>query len=168
MIRRATSDDVHDIAAIYTPIVRDTIVSFESEPPSNDELVDRIESSQEWLVHERDNRVIAYAYAAPFHRRPAYGWSVEVSIYVATDARGTGIGRELLEELLRRLTERGFVNVFAGIALPNPASVALFESIGFEKIAHQKKVGFKLGAWHDVAWWQRQLRDPSIPPPTIR
>lgn len=168
MVRPARSGDVEDIQAIYGPIVEETIISFETDVPSAAELLERIHRSHEWLVYERGGRVVAYAYAAPFHPRAAYKWSVEVSIYVAPDARGTGVGKTLLADLLARLSERGFVNVFAGIALPNPASVALFESIGFEMIAHQKKVGFKLGAWHDVAWWQRQLRDPSIPPPTIR
>lgn len=167
MIRPATPTDVEEILSIYAPIVRDTIISFETEVPSNEELLGRIRNSHEWLVSERDGRVVAYAYAAPFHRRAAYRWSVEVSIYVAPDAHGSGVGKALLSELLRRLSERGFVNVFAGIALPNPASVSLFEVFGFEKIAHQKKVGFKLGAWHDVAWWQLQLRDPSAPPPDI-
>ena len=110
---------------------------------------------------------IGYAYAAPFHGRAAYQWSVEISIYLAKDARGSGLGRELLSELLDSLSQRGFVNAFAGIALPNPVSVRLFEAFGFEKVAQQRNVGFKLGAWHDVGWWQRQLRAPTSPPPDI-
>lgn len=167
MIRPPTHDDVAEIRAIYDPIVRDTIVSFETDPPSHDEVVSRISKSHEWLVYERDGRVIGYTYAAPFHPRTAYKWSVEISIYLAAHARGSGLGRELLSVLLDRLSRRGFVNAFAGIALPNPPSVALFESFGFEKVARQRNVGFKLGIWHDVGWWQRQLRVPSIPPPTI-
>jgi L-amino acid N-acyltransferase YncA len=167
MIRPVKDKDVPAIREIYKPIVRDTIVSFETEVPSEGTMLTRISKSHEWLVHERARRVVAYAYAAPFHGRDAYKWSVEVSIYVAADARRTGIARELLSELLHRLSRRGFVNAFAGIALPNDASVALFESFGFEQIALQRRVGYKLGGWHDVAWFQYHLRDPSIPPPEI-
>ena len=127
----------------------------------------RIRTSHIWLVAEVDSAVRGYAYAAPFHRRPAYRWSTEVSIYLADDATGKGIGKQLLRELVDKLVGRGFVNAFAGTTLPNPASIALFESFGFEKIAHQRNVGFKLGAWHDVGWWQLQLRDAAVPPPDL-
>lgn len=167
MIRSARPADVEEIRAIYAPIVEETIISFETEVPSTAELLARIRKSHEWLVYERDGTVVAYAYAAAFHPRAAYKWSVEVSIYVAPNARGSGLGKALLAELVARLSERGFVNVFAGIALPNPPSVALFEAFGFEKIAHQRKVGFKLGSWHDVGWWQLQCRDASVPPPDL-
>jgi L-amino acid N-acyltransferase YncA len=167
MIRSAAERDASGVLAIYEPIVRDTPISFETEPPTEDEMAARIARSHEWLIIEHDRHVIGYAYAAPFHRRAAYRWSVEISIYIAQDARGSGLGHKLLSELLDSLSRRGFVNAFAGIALPNPVSVRLFESFGFEKIAQQKNVGFKLGAWHDVGWWQRQLRGPTTPPPDI-
>lgn len=167
MIRSATEQDASGVLAIYEPIVRDTPISFETEPPAEEEMAARIARSHEWLIFERDRHIIGYAYAAPFHPRSAYRWSVEVSIYLAEDARGSGLGRKLLTELLDRLSARGFVNGFAGIALPNPVSVSLFESFGFSKIAHWTNVGFKLGAWHDVGWWQLQLRDPSNPPAEI-
>lgn len=167
MIRPATEQDASSVLGIYEPIVRDTPISFETEPPNEEEMGARIARSHEWLVTENDGRVIGYAYAAPFHPRAAYRWSVEVSIYLAEDARGSGLGRKLLAELLDRLSSRGFVNCFAGIALPNAASVRLFESFGFSKIAHWTKVGFKLGAWHDVGWWQLPLREPPTPPPEI-
>jgi len=167
MIRSATEQDASDVSAIYEPIVRDTPISFETEPPTEEEMAGRIARSHEWLVFERDRHIIGYAYAAPFHGRAAYAWSVEISIYLAEGARGSGLGRKLLSGLLDRLALRGFVNAFAGISLPNPVSVGLFESFGFEKIAQQKNVGFKLGAWHDVGWWQLQLRNPSTPPPAI-
>ncbi len=165
MIRSATPEDAAAVLAIYEPIVRDTAISFETEPPSEDEIVERIVQSHEWLVFQTSGRIVGYAYAVPFHRRAAYRWSVELSIYVAEDARRSGLGREILTEMLDRLLRRGFVNAFAGIALPNEVSVRLFESCGFKKIAHQEHVGFKLGAWHDVGWWQRDLRPASIPPP---
>jgi phosphinothricin acetyltransferase len=167
MIRPVAAGDVEAIHAIYAPIVRETIVSFETQAPSAAELGTRIDKSHEWLVCERESRVVGYAYAAPFHDRAGYKWSVEVSIYLGPDARGSGLGKELLSALLDRLKERGFVNAFAGIALPNPASVRLFESFGFEAVARHRQVGFKLGGWHDVGWWQLRLNPPTNPPPAV-
>lgn len=164
VIRHATALDAPGVAAIYEPFVRHTAVSFEVEPPTASEIAARMARSLAWLVLEQEGRVLGYAYAAPFHERAAYRWAVEVSIYLAEDVRGRGWGRWLLDELLKGLTLRGFVTAFAGTTLPNPASVGLFESAGFEKIAHQKNVGFKLGAWHDVGWWQRQLGPLAVPP----
>ena len=166
-IRDTTPDDAEQLLAIYGPYVTDSTASFEERPPTSEEMRDRIARSIEWLVYEDDSKVVGFAYAAPFHARPAYRWSVEVSIYLADGAQGRGIGRELLGELLDRLRARGFVNAFAGTTLPNAASVGLFESFGFERIALQKKVGYKLGAWHDVGWWQLQLREPPIPAPEL-
>jgi L-amino acid N-acyltransferase YncA len=167
-IRTASPEDARDVLAIYAPYVMGTAISFEEKPPTPNEMAARIQSSNLWLIAEEDSRISGYAYATKFHPRPAYRWSNEVSIYLVDGARGRGLGRRLLRELLEGLRARGFVNAFAGTTLPNPASVALFESFGFEKVAHQKKVGFKLGAWHDVGWWQLQLRDPPTPPPLIR
>ena len=167
MIRPATPEDAEAIQAIYGPIVLGEIVSFETEVPSEQELRRRISRSHEWLVYERAGQVIGYAYAQPFHERPAYKWSVEVSIYLGTKARGSGLGGELLTSLLELLTHRGFVNAFAGIALPNPVSVRLFESAGFEQVAEHRNAGFKLGGWHNVGWWQRQLNVPTNPPPEL-
>ena len=163
-IRDASPSDASAILEIYTPYVSSTAVSFEEEPPTVEELDARIAVSHVWLVAEEGSSVPGYASAGSFHRRPAYRWSVEISIYVAEQARGRGIGAALLSDLLYRLREDGFVNAFAGTTLPNPASIALFESFGFRKMAHQTKVGFKLGEWHDVGWWQLQLREPPAEP----
>ena len=130
-------------------------------------MAERIESGHLWLVAEDEGEILGYAYAAPFHRRPAYRWSVEVSIYLAEAATGRGVGKQLLGELLDRIKARGFVNSFAGTTLPNARSLALFETFGFKKIAHQEKVGFKLGAWHDVVWMELQLQERSVPPPQL-
>ncbi len=167
MIREATSDDAAAIAAIYAPLVRDTIVSFEEEPPSAEEMAERIAASHAWLVAEEDGEVVGYAYAARFHPRAAYRWSAEVSIYLAPEVRGRGIGKRLVADLLDRLRAMGFVNVFGGTALPNPASERLLEAFGFKQVALWEHAGFKFDAWHDVSWRQLTLREPTVPPPEL-
>ncbi len=167
MIRDATLADAAAIAAVYAPMVTDTIISFEEEPPSAEEIAERIAASHVWLVAEEGD-VVGYAYAAPFHPRAAYRWSVEVSIYLAPEARGRGLGRRLLTPLLERLREMGIVQAFGGTALPNPASERLLESFGFKKVAHWERVGFKFDAWHDVSWRQLTLQEPTVPPPELR
>ena len=124
-----------------------------------------------WLALELDGRVMGYAYAGRHRERAAYQWSVDVSCYVHADVRGRGVGRRLYTELLRLLKAQGFFNAFAGITLPNAASVALHESIGFERIATYHQVGFKMGAWHDTGWWQLRLNpstEPPAPPRALR
>ena len=167
-IRDATADDAAAIAAIYAPLVTDSIVSFEEDPPSAEEMADRIAASHVWLVAEDDGDVVGYAYAARFHPRAAYRWSTEASIYLAPEARSRGTGKRLVSDLLERLKAMGFVNVFAGTALPNPASERLLDAFGFKKVAHWEHVGFKLDAWHDVSWRQLTLQEPTVPPPEPR
>jgi phosphinothricin acetyltransferase len=101
--------------------------------------------------------VAGFAYGGPHRTRAAYRWSVDVTVYVAEQARGHGVGRALYGALLPALAERGFHAAFAGIALPNPGSVALHEAVGFTPLGVYREVGFKLGRWHDVGWWQRLL-----------
>jgi phosphinothricin acetyltransferase len=164
VIRDAGPEDIAPMLAIYEPLVHESIITFEERSPSPAEFAARVERSHCWLVSERGIDVAGYAYASTFHTRSAYRWSAEVSVYVHPDHRRSGVARALLEELLARLTTKGLVNAFAGIALPNDGSVRLFESFGFERIALQKEVGFKLGRWIDVGWWQKQLRDRSTSP----
>jgi L-amino acid N-acyltransferase YncA len=167
-LRQATLEDAEEIAAIYAPIVQSTFISFESEPPSAAEMRARIAKSLErhcWLASEDEHgRVNGYVYASAFRDRAAYRWSVETTAYVRDDSRGLGIGKCLYLTLLPRLLELGYYQVFAGIALPNPASVALHEAVGFKPIGTYRNVGFKLGAWHDVGWWQLALREATPPP----
>jgi L-amino acid N-acyltransferase YncA len=167
-VRDADAADAAAIAAIYAPLVTDTIISFEEDPPTGDEMAERIASSHAWLVAEEDGEIAGYAYAAPFHPRAAYRWSTEASIYLAPGARGRGIGKRLLGALLDRLRDMGFVNVFGGTALPNPASDRLLDGFGFKKIAHWEHVGFKFDGWHDVSWRQLTLQEPTVPPPDLR
>ncbi len=162
-IRPANAADAATIQAIYAPIVERTAISFEAETPSVEEMARRIAATQEsypLLVAERRGRVEGYAYGGPLRPRAAYRWSVEVTAYVAETARGKGAGRALYDELLSALSRDGFHMAFAGIALPNPASVAFHEAMGFEPVGVYREVGFKLGRWHDVGWWQRALNGP--------
>lgn len=169
-IRPATPADAAPIAAIYGPIVEQTFISFEETAPDETQMrerIARISAEYPYLVAEDDGGVCGYAYGSQHRSRPAYRWSVDASVYVAENARGKGVGKALYTELLRRLTEQGFYNAFAGIGLPNEASVALHKSLGFELVGIYRNVGFKFGKWHDTAWWQRQLRRPDTAPAEI-
>ena len=166
-IRLATERDAEEIAAIYAPNVIDTIISFESEPPTADEMRLRIEGTLErypWLVCERQGRVLGYAYAGAHGSRAAYQWSVDVSVYVHEEARRRGVGRALYASLVAALELQGFYNAYAGATLPNPASVGLHESLGFRSVGVYRGVGYKLGAWHDVGWWHLPLRERVADP----
>ena len=155
LVRLATPADAAAVAAIYAPVVRDTATSFETDPPDAAEFVRRMEATlpaRPWLVAEVDGRVAGYAYAGPHRARAAYGWSVEPSVYVDAGARGRGVGRALYGALLAVLRAQGFANAYAGVTLPNEASVGLHRAFGFEDVAVYRRVGYKMGRWHDV-WW---------------
>jgi L-amino acid N-acyltransferase YncA len=159
--------DAAAVAAIYAPYVTDSIVSFELEPPSTVEMARRIESTMErtpWLVATAASEVVGYAYASAHREREGYRWSVDVSAYVRPDHHGLGIGKRLYGSLMAILRAQRFVNVYAGIALPNPASVALHEAVGMRRLCVYRGVGYKAGAWHDVAWYELELHERSAEP----
>jgi L-amino acid N-acyltransferase YncA len=167
-VRPATPEDATACAAIYAPYVTGTAITFELEPPSPQRMAQRIAAASAghaWLVLEDERRVVGSAYGGPFHARPAYRWSCEVSVYVELGRRRTGGGRMLYEALFARLAERGFRMAVAGMTLPNEASVALHEALGFQTVGVYRRIGFKHGAWHDVEWTQRALGDGDDPPP---
>ena len=160
--------DAAACAAIYAPHVEGSPVSFEERAPDATELAARIErygASHAWLVAEREGRVAGYAYGTPFNERPAYRWSTSVSVYVAGDARGIGVGRALYEALFDRLRERGFRMACAGITLPNEASCGLHASFGFGLVGVNREIGWKQGAWRDVGWYQLELAPAGEGPP---
>lgn len=171
MIRPATPDDAPAALAIYAPIVRDTTISFELESPTVDEMRDRITAtlrSLPWLVSTDSLGAIdGYAYASQHRARAAYRWSVDVTAYVHADCRRRGVGKRLYEALLVELARLGYFQAFAGIALPNAASIALHEALGFVHIGTYRGVGYKHGAWRDVGWWQRPIQPPREPTPPI-
>jgi L-amino acid N-acyltransferase YncA len=168
VIRDANAADAGRCAAIYAPYVRDTAISFESEPPAVTEMAGRIAEAQRahaWLVLEIDSEVVGYAYGGPFMSRAAYQWASAVSVYMDGERHRSGGGRALYEALFDRLAARGHRTALAGIALPNEASVGLHRALGFELAGTYRRVGWKLGRWHDVAWYQRPLGDGDDGPP---
>lgn len=159
-VRAASIADAAACAAIYAPYVTDTAISFEAEPPDATEMAKRIATAlgtHAWVVLEEDGRVVGYAYGARFAPREAYRWSCEVSVYLEMGRRRTGGGRALYDGLFPRLAERGFRTAVAGMTLPNEASSGLHLAVGFEPVGTYRGIGFKHGAWHDVAWMQRRL-----------
>jgi phosphinothricin acetyltransferase len=166
MLRLATVNDAQAILAIYGPVVEETPISFETSVPSLAEMARRIEETLRrypWLVWDEAG-VSAYAYACRHRDRLAYDWSVDVAVYVAPGAQRRGLGRRLYGALLELLTAQNFVMAFAGIALPNTASVTLHEAAGFRPVGIYRDAGYKLGAWRDVGWWQCPLAAPAAPP----
>ena len=169
-IRIATAADALAVREIYAPIVESTATSFEVDVPPVSEMASRIGDRQPmlpWIVSEEAGSIQGYAYAGRYSSRPAYDWLVETSVYVANPARGSGVGKSLYEALFNLLTLQGYRRVMAGIVLPNPASVGLHESVGFSRIGVYRAMGWKLGAWHDVGWWQKGLGSLESPPPAI-
>jgi L-amino acid N-acyltransferase YncA len=168
IIRDASDGDAQACAAIYAPYVIDTAITFEAEPPSAAEMSQRMAAAASvhaWLVLEDEGRVVGYAYGRPFNARAAYRWTCEVSVYLESGRRRTGAGRALYEALFARLVQRGFRTAVAGMTLPNDASVGLHAAMGFEPVGTLRRVGWKHGAWHDVAWVQRTLVDEDADDP---
>ena len=166
-VRPAREDDAAAIAAVYAPVVEAGVSSFEAVAPDAAEVRRRMAARPllPWLVAEEDG-VVGYAYASRHRDRAAYRWAADCSIYLASDARGRGVGTALYDALIPLLRDLGYVTVHAGITLPNAASVALHERSGFAPVGVYRAVGFKHGAWHDVGWWQLRLRDlPDDPEP---
>lgn len=170
-IRLAEPSDAAAIQAIYAPYVENTPISFEVETPSIREMARRISETLElfpWLVCEVDSAVAGYAYASRHQARTAYQWSANVSVYLSPHFHRRGIGRALYTSLFRCLAVQGYYNLYAGITLPNPASVGLHEAMGFQKVGIYPAVGWKSGVWYDTSWWQLSLRtdrdaSPAVP-----
>ena len=166
-IRVATVDDAQQALDIYAPFCLSSPVSFETEPPTLEEMRHRIAKTLEffpWLIAEDQGRVLGYAYASRHRERAAYRWAADVSVYVREDSRGKGVGRALYTSLFAILRLQGIYNILAGITLPNPPSVALHEAMGLKPLGLYEAIGYKCGAWHDVGWWQYGLRPHEGPP----
>jgi len=171
VIRLAGAADAAAIAAVYRPYVEDSRISFEEVAPDAGEIAERMANPiHPWLIAEEGSRVVGFTSTSPMRNRKAYRWSVETGIYLDRAAQGRGLGRKLLAEHLALLERQGFVTIVAGIALPNPASVALHEKLGFHLSGIERGVGYKFGKWVDVGRWQRDLaprsESPSEPLPS--
>ena len=160
MIREVQKEDAEAIAAIYNHFVENTVVTFEEEIVTVDEMAQRIETiSAEfpWFVFEENGQILGFAYAKTWQVKSAYRYSLESTVYLSPGQAGKGIGTGLYERLLAELKQRGVHAVIAGITLPNPHSIALHEKFGFTKAAHYKEVGRKFDKWIDVGYWQLVL-----------
>jgi len=167
IVRSASVADAAACAAVYRPYVLDTAITFETEPPDSAEMARRIAAALDthaWLVLEDAGHVRGFAYGGPVKARAAYRWSCEVSVYVERGRTRTGAGRLLYTALFERLAQRGFATAIAGMTLPNEASAGLHRALGFAPVGTYRRIGYKLGAWHDVAWMQRDLADTGDPP----
>ncbi len=157
-IRKAVVDDAEQIAEIYNYYVTNTHHTFETEPVSAEMMAARITTLSKrypFLVAERDDEVAGYAYGVRFRLREAYEYSAEVSIYVRNDSKQRGLGTSLYTKLFDELADTHVHAIIAGIALPNDSSIRFHEKLGFEKVAHFKEVGYKLGRWIDVGYWEK-------------
>jgi phosphinothricin acetyltransferase len=165
-IRPARSDDAAGIAAVYAPHVETGYASFEEHAPEPATVLGRMteEPALPWLVAVDDGRIVGFAYAAAHRARPAYRWSVDVSVYLDPAETGRGVGSALYARLLPLVRDLGYVSAYAGIALPNDTSVRLHERNGFVPVGVYRHVGHKMGAWRDVGWWQLALVEPPERP----
>ena len=167
-IRLAKESDAPAAASIYAPHCESGSVSFETSAPSTEEIARRIQNITQqwpWLVLEDDGTVAGYAYAGRHRERAAYGWAVDTTVYVSDAYHGRGVGRALYTTLFTVLRLQGYFKACAGITLPNPASVALHEAVGFALVGVYRGIGFKLGDWHDVAWYEAELQPEAPNPP---
>ena len=166
-IRLATEDDAKAMLGIYAPLVRDTVISFEEQPPSIQEFRSRIRSVLErmpWLVCVFDGDIAGYAYATLFRSRAGYRWTAELTVYAHPTYHRRGVGRALYTALLRCLKGQGYHTAVAIIALPNPASIGLHQSLGFRRTGVLENIGFKHGKWVDDDVWQLDLQPLSTSP----
>jgi L-amino acid N-acyltransferase YncA len=163
LLRDATVADAKALLAIYTPFVTDTAVSFETEVPPLDTFAARIDKALAqwaWLVAvDASGACLGYAYGSAHRERAAYRYCTEVSAYIAPGQRGRGLGRQLYGALFDRLAARGFCTALAGVVQPNAASMALHRAMGFSIVGTYQRAGWKFGAWHDITWLQRPLRE---------
>lgn len=166
-IRLASQDDAGAICEIYAPFCESSIISFENAAPSTLDVAHRVRNlaaTFPWLVLESGGVIAGYAYASRHHERAAYGWSADVTVYVSASQQRRGVGRALYATLFQLLRLQGFYKAYAGITLPNEASTGLHEAMGFALVGVYKGVGYKFGAWHDVAHYQLALQPERAEP----
>lgn len=165
LYRPAVIADAKRLAEIYAPYVEHTAITFATEPLTPAEFEQKILSPYPFLVCEENGVIAGYAYASALREKKAYRWAVEPSIYIDPSYQGMGIGKGLMERLLKLLALQKFQSVYSCITLPNEKSIRLHEGFGFREVGRFEKSGYKLGKWHDVVWLYRPLADfPEKPP----
>jgi L-amino acid N-acyltransferase YncA len=170
-IRFATPDDAAGMLAIYAPYCESSYVSFEIAAPTEPQMrerIARITAEYPWLVCQAESQMAGYAYACRHRERAAYRWAVDVAVYVAQSHHRRNVGRALYASLFGILRQQGYFKAYAGISLPNAASVGLHEAVGFAQVGVFRGEGFKLGQWRDVGWWELNLQPQSVNPPEPR
>ena len=164
----ATTNDAQQIIGIYSPNILNAAISFETEVPAIEEMQNRITiilQKYPWIVCKVEGKIAGYVYASKHRDREAYQWSCECTVYMHNDFKGKGIGKELYQLLFKILKLQGYRNVYAGITLPNEASIILHEKCGFKHFATYENTGYKFGKWHSVGWWKLQINDYDLQPP---
>lgn len=165
-IRTATANDASAIQQIFAPYVRRSAATFEEEVPTTDEIEQRVNRCLDrwtWLVCDSSEGILGYAYSVGYRDLPAHRGSVETSIFLRADAQGQGLGKLLYGQLIEETRALGYLNAYSGITLPNATGIRLHLNLGFRFVGVFSRVGFKLGAWHDVAWWHLDLDSFPIP-----
>ncbi len=169
-MRIVQPSDAASILEIYAPYILKTAVTFETEIPSINSFEERIKHytlKWPWIVYEVDSTIAGYAYVTKHRERLAYQWCVESSVYIRDQFQREGIASKLYNALFEVLRLQGFIDVYAGIALPNDKSIAFHEKLGFTNFVYYKNVGYKLDEWRTVGWWQKQInnyeKQPSPP-----
>jgi phosphinothricin acetyltransferase len=165
--RQAKTDDATGILAIYAPYCESSCVSFETSAPSEQQMrerIARIAAQYPWLIGEIDGQVTGYVYASQHQERAAYRWSVNVAVYLSPQYHRRGLGRALYTSLFSILRAQGYFKAYAGVTLPNAASVGLHEAMGFQSVGVYRGAGYKHGRWHDVGWWQLELQPETLNP----
>lgn len=163
-IRDATVDDAKALLAIYAPVVEKTVVSFEVEVPTLATFIERINTISQkycWLVATVNNQPVGYVYASSHRAREAYRYAVETAIYIHQNFQQAGIAKMLYQSLFNRLEKYPYYNAYAGITMPNEASIKLHQSLGFKSIGVFPDVGYKFGQWHSTSWWHRKIQSGS-------
>lgn len=170
-IRFVLPEDAETLSSIYAPYVANTAISFEYQPPGAESFAQRIETIRRQfpyiVYHTCDGQLLGYAYAGRLRQRQAYDWDVELSVYVDSSARRSGIGSALYSCLLDLLTWQGVRWAYGVVTLPNPASDALHRRLGFQLVARFPEMGYKMGKWWDIGWYLKELSTPSGPPQPV-
>lgn len=169
-IRLATTKDLPRMRALYAPHITDETTSFEYTVPTTEAFLQRflnITRQFPWLVAEEDGVVLGYAYASPAFERAAYGWDADLSIYVAPESQGKGVGKRLALAVESILKRQGYCLIYSIIAEENTGSIAFHRALGYQEVAFFPKCGFKLGAWRNVVWYCKRIAGEEPPRPVL-